>query len=365
MRVEVHGVSKIYRSRGESVRAVDSLSIGVADGEMLVLLGPSGSGKTTLLRCIAGLEVPDEGEISIEGRLVYSSMSGVWVPPEKRGIGMVFQGYALWPHMTAYENVAYPLQSRGVAASAIRERVSNALALVGCSALERRHPSELSGGQQQRIALARAVVGGSSVILFDEPLSSVDARVREDLRHEIVSLQRDLGFSAIYITHDQTEAMAIGHRIAVLDDGRIAQIATPKELYDIPATSRVAEFVGVTNHLAGEIVGEDGTWTVVETELGTMRAKNGANDFPRATRVTVVNRPDNCRIVTGPVTESEWNRWPCRIEQSIFLGYCTEYLVQVRETVVAVRSDHAVVGETEANYWLEIDPEHLLIVAAE
>ena len=210
--VEVRGLSRTFRSHRAAVVAVDNLSLEVRQGEMLVLLGPSGCGKTTLLRSIAGLETPDSGEIAVNGRLVYSSSKRVLVPPERRGASMVFQSYALWPHMTVGDNVAYALRSQRVEKSEIAGRTASALDTVGCLPFKERFPHQLSGGQQQRVALARAIASHHGVILFDEPLSNVDAKVRERLRIELLELQRRIGFSAVYVTHDQTEAMVIASR---------------------------------------------------------------------------------------------------------------------------------------------------------
>ncbi|WP_324278085.1 ABC transporter ATP-binding protein [Blastococcus brunescens] len=242
--VEVSNLVKRFRREsGAVVNAIDDVSFEVAAGDFVVLLGPSGCGKTTLLRAIAGLETPDQGAIRIGGRAVFSAADRVEVPPERRDISMIFQSYALWPHMTAFKNVAYPLQSRRgrkVAKDEIARRVRQALELVGVGELETQYPGQMSGGQQQRIALARALVNNDELVLFDEPLSNVDAKVREQLRFELVSMQRKLGFSALFVTHDQTEAMELAHRIAVLDSGRIAQFGTPRRSTTgrPPATSR-------------------------------------------------------------------------------------------------------------------------------
>jgi iron(III) transport system ATP-binding protein len=365
VRVVVRGLHKTFRSgRGHAVKAVDDLSIEVDDRELLVILGPSGSGKTTLLRCIAGLERADSGEITVDGRLVYSSERNVWVPPERRGISMVFQSYALWPHLTTFDNVAYPLRARRASAGVIRERVASALKLVGCAGLESRHPSELSGGQQQRVAVARAVVGGSRVVLFDEPLSSVDARVREELRHELVTLQEELGFSAVYITHDQTEAMAIGHRVAVLADGRIEQIAPPRELYDEPASSYVAEFVGVSNRFDGVVESTEGQRITVRTEIGPMISARAAAGFAPGARTTLVFRPEHCRIALAAGAPQDLNAWQVTVADSLFLGYWTEYRVRVGASTLLVRTSDRVPMENGSTAWLTVDPLSVLAVAA-
>ncbi|MDE3078339.1 MAG: ABC transporter ATP-binding protein, partial [Chloroflexota bacterium] len=235
-RVAVRNLTKVYHTRRGPVLALDNVSLEIAAGEILVLLGPSGCGKTTLLRCIAGLERPDSGELYVQGRPVFSSSTHVWLPPERRQLSMVFQSYALWPHMTVFENVAYPLRNVKVPAAEVRERTEAVLGVVGLGAYAPAYPGQLSGGQQQRVALARAIVANEGVVLFDEPLSNLDAKVRERLRVDLLALQRDIGFSALYVTHDQTEATALGDRIAVMSTGRMAQSGTPVEIYDRPSS---------------------------------------------------------------------------------------------------------------------------------
>src|SRR5882672_12626578 len=214
------------------VRALGDVTLQAAQGEMLVLVGPSGCGKTTCLRCIAGLERPTGGRIRIGERMITAIEDGVFVPPEKREIGMVFQSYAVWPHMTVFENVAYPLRAMGLRGEEVRKRVVEALQLVQLEPLAERYSSQISGGQQQRVALARSLVGEPKLLLFDEPLSNLDASLRVTMRIEIRELQKRLGFTAVYVTHDQIEAMAIADRIAVMDHGIIRQIGSPRDIYD-------------------------------------------------------------------------------------------------------------------------------------
>ncbi|HEX6511766.1 MAG TPA: ABC transporter ATP-binding protein, partial [Chloroflexota bacterium] len=246
-RVLVSHVSKTYRTRQREVVALADVSLAVADGEILVLLGPSGCGKTSLLRCIAGLERPDQGEIFIHGKAVFASSSGLALPPEDRHLSMVFQSYALWPHMSVFENVAYPLRNLKLKDAEVRERTTAVLGVVGLADYAAAYPGQLSGGQQQRVALARAVVANEGVVLFDEPLSNLDAKVRDRLRVELLALHRDIGFSALYVTHDQTEATALGDRIAVMDVGTVAQVGTPPEIYRQPNSRYVAQFIGSAN----------------------------------------------------------------------------------------------------------------------
>jgi iron(III) transport system ATP-binding protein len=236
----LRGIRK--RFAGGGAPAVDAVDLTVADGEFLAVLGPSGSGKSTLLRLVAGLETVDAGEIAIGARIV--SAPGRHLPPEDRGVGMVFQSYALWPHMTVRRNVGFPLEVRGVRGAAYAGRVGAALATVGLAGLEERRPAQLSGGQRQRVALARCLVMDPAVVLLDEPLASLDPHLRSALQEEFTAFHRATGATLLYVTHDQGEAMALAHRIAVLDGGRLVQVAPARDLYREPATPMVARFVG-------------------------------------------------------------------------------------------------------------------------
>ena len=244
MGISVRGLVKRYGDK----TIVAGIGFEIADGELVSLLGPSGCGKTTTLRCIAGLETPEAGHVAIDGQVVFDSASGVTVEPYHRNIGMVFQSYAIWPHMTVFENVAFPLRVRG--AADIERRVVRALARVGLGAFRDRSSQQLSGGQQQRVAVARAIVHEPAVLLFDEPLSNLDARLRDQTRAEIRQLQRDLNIATIYVTHDQTEALSLSDRILVMRDGEIRQFGTPEDIYAKPADMFVAEVVGAANFFA-------------------------------------------------------------------------------------------------------------------
>ena len=238
---------------GATLQVVRDLSLNVAHGEMLALLGASGSGKTTLLRCIGGLETPDAGEIEVAGTPLYSSTRAINVPAFQRAMGMVFQSYALWPHLTVADNIAYPLERRRLGRATIGQRVAAMLELVDCAALAGRFPHQLSGGQQQRVALARALVAEPRLVLFDEPLSNLDTNLREQLRFEIRKLRRRVAFTGVYVTHDHAEAIFIADRIAVLGEGRLLQVGEPGELYRAPANAAIAAFLGMTNTLRGQI----------------------------------------------------------------------------------------------------------------
>lgn len=244
------GVGKSFVTKSRTVHAVQDLNLEVEPGEYVVVVGPSGCGKSTLIRCIAGLESPTEGTISIGGTPVYSASEGVDTKVNKRNVGMVFQNYALWPHMTVEQNVAYPLRMRNVPKSERAARVARVLEALECTPLAKRLPAELSGGQQQRIALARALVYEPDVLLLDEPLSALDALLRVSLRTELLRLHRELGYTAIHITHDQEEALEMGDRIVLMREGRIEQMGPPAEVYAKPVSPYAAHFLGVRNQLA-------------------------------------------------------------------------------------------------------------------
>lgn len=268
----IEGLTKRYGA----VTAVEDLSLEVAAAEFVTLLGPSGCGKTTTLRCIAGLERPDAGEIVIDGRTVVSVDKGIFVPPDKRDIGMVFQSYALWPHMSVFANVAYPLRMRRIARRQVRPSVMEALSTVGLAEYADRPATMLSGGQQQRVALARALVARPRVLLFDEPLSNLDARLRADMRTELRSLRTRIQATSVYVTHDQIEALTLSDRITVMSEGRVHQTGQPQELYARPLTRFVAEFMGFDNVFDGTVVGiRDGQYDI-ELRIGTPAADGNA-----------------------------------------------------------------------------------------
>jgi iron(III) transport system ATP-binding protein len=316
--IAVHSLTKIFQTGADSVRAVDAVDLEVNNKEFFVLLGLSGSGKTTLLRCVAGLEKPDAGEIVLGEQIVSSADRRIFTPPEDRAIGMVFQSYAVWPHMTVFDNVAFPLTNgkRRVSRGQARERVMKALDLVQLSAFEDRPVPFLSGGQQQRVALARALAVEPKVLLMDEPLSNLDARLREEVRDEIRALANTIGITVLYVTHDQVEAMALADRIAVMSEGKILQIGQARELYDFPLNRRVGEFLGAMNEFEGTTQADG----CVKTDLGpvhcTMPHQPGKD-------VVVAIRPEDIRLARERNDLS--NEFPAQVVSQLFLGDITLY----------------------------------------
>jgi iron(III) transport system ATP-binding protein len=314
--VKVESLVKHFRrSDGAVVTAVDDISLTVMPGQFTVLLGPSGCGKTTLLRCVAGLERPADGRISIRGRTVFDGAKKLNLAPEKRGLNMIFQSYALWPHMTAAANIAYPLACKKVDKREIPDRVARALTMVGIPELGK-----------QRVALARALVSNSDLVLFDEPLSNVDAKVREQLRFELLAMQRELGFAALYVTHDQTEAMELANTVAVLERGKVAQEGTPQQIYREPRSRYVGSFIGTLNEVEGTLtsIEPDGT-AIVSTALGTLRAGSLAPGVVVGDRVLAVCRPERVELSTTSPTAA--NRWQVTVQASVFSGSRTEHVV--------------------------------------
>ncbi|HMG41329.1 MAG TPA: ABC transporter ATP-binding protein [Acidimicrobiales bacterium] len=358
-------VKHFRRDDGSTVNAVDDVSIEVAPGEFMVLLGPSGCGKTTLLRSIAGLEQPASGTIEIGGEVVFSPVGSIDVPPERRNVNMIFQSYALWPHMTALQNVSYPLECAHVPKPERRERAESALAMVGIPELGGQHPGQMSGGQQQRVALARALVSNERLVLFDEPLSNVDAKVREQLRFELLSMQRELGFAAVYVTHDQIEAMELAHRIAVMQEGRVAQIGPPRTIYDEPRSYYVANFIGTTNVFAGVVTGHDDSRDLLtlDSDLGPVEAVAGSSEIRPGSDATLVCRPERCTLSTqepeGP------NRWSAEVVASRFVGSHTEHALMVGTSRFRVwRADHDIYEEG-SSVWISVPPRDLRCLPTE
>ena len=290
------------------------------DGEFITLLGPSGCGKTTMLRIIAGFEKPTRGEVYIDGTLV--SGGKTFVPPEKRGIGMVFQSYAVWPHMNVFDNVAYPLTIRHVSKAEIKTSVERVLGIVHLSQYAERFPNQLSGGQQQRVALARALVAEPKLLLLDEPLSNLDAKLRESMRFEIKEIQRKLGITVVYVTHDQTEAMAMSDRIFLINRGDIQQCGTPQEIYNNPVNQFVADFLGNVDFFKGEAKGGRITFSAMD-------GQSIPYDGPRTGKIDVAIRPENLFFAQDNILHGI-------LETQYYLGDVDDCRVRVGDTLVRV-----------------------------
>ena len=320
----VDGLRKEFGGGAERVAAVCDVSLAVQAGELFTLLGPSGCGKTTTLRLIAGLETASSG------RIVFDGQDFTRLPPFRRNLGMVFQSYALYPHMRIFENVAYGLRARGAPEAEVRRRVAEVLELVGLSGLEERRPGQLSGGQQQRIALARALVYGPRLLLLDEPLSNLDAKLRVYMREEIRKIQQRAGITTLYVTHDQEEALSISDRLAVMYQGQVVQVGTPAEVYELPATVGVADFLGRANFLDARVVGAHGDRVRVRLPSGAaLEVGRGDSAWQPAAdeTATLFVRPERVRLGGGG--DGSVVELPCTVQRYTFLGGIVRYALDV------------------------------------
>ena len=320
--VRLEHISKIYKDpkTGKEFYAVKDTSLNIEPGTFVTLLGPSGCGKTTTLRMIAGFESPDEGEIYLGDQAINE------LTPNKRDTAMVFQSYALLPHYNIFDNVAYGLKLRKIPKDVIKEKVTKILELVELSGMESRMTNQLSGGQQQRVALARALVIEPSVLLFDEPLSNLDAKLRVQMRTEIRRIQQEVGITAIYVTHDQSEAMAISDKIIIMDKGVVAQMGTPQEIYYHPVNEFVADFIGEANFLRGPMVPKEGKYAVLDV-AGNKTMVEYNDKMKKGETYTVVLRPEAASL-------ADEGGLPCKVVLSCFMGSYQNYHVMVGDTLV-------------------------------
>jgi iron(III) transport system ATP-binding protein len=344
------------------VMAVKGVSFTVRRGEHLTLLGPSGCGKTTTLRAIAGLEQPSAGEIRIGGRVVYSSAGRVQVPTEKRGVSMVFQSYAIWPHMTVFDNVAYGLRVRRIGKQEIAEKVRWALELVRMGDLADRSAAKLSGGQQQRVALARSFVFAPTVILFDEPLSNLDAKLRAEMRLEIKELQHRLGITSVYVTHDQEEALAISDRVIVMHAGLIEQIGTPNEIYDTPRSAFVADFVGAANVIHGHLRRDPTRPGLVSLETPKGHVIHGVDNGRPAGAESAFSIRTVYPYLSRARPDAPVNVWPVRINRRVFLGDFVQYLVEWEDRELVVRRPPQEQFDEGEQVYLAVEPEYCVLL---
>ncbi len=355
--VEVKDLVVAYGAR----TVVEGVSFSIRQGEQLSLLGPSGCGKTTTLRCIAGLETPQSGEISIDGRTVFSSAKRINIPPEKRELSLMFQSYAIWPHMTVFDNVAYGLRTRKVPKGEIDERVQEVLDMVGMAEYARVPATQLSGGQQQRVALARSYAYPPKALLLDEPLSNLDARLRDQVRSDLHKFQRSTGVTTIYVTHDQEEAMALSDRIIIMNGGHVVQDGSPEAVYRKPATTFVADFIGAANVLTGTLSRDDGglslavapdvavacEGTVPDSRLGTRASACVRTIFPALSRTESAQRV---------------NSWPARIARTTMLGDFVEFVVEWPGGTMRAKALSTQILDEGERVYLTIDPHQVVLL---
>jgi len=347
--IVIENLSKHYGSTA----VVKNVSLEIADTEFVTLLGPSGCGKTTTLRLIAGFLKPDAGTIRV-GDTILSSKGSV-VPPEKRGMGMVFQTYAIWPHLTVYENVVFGLEVRRIPKQDARKRVTDALDMVHLGGMEDRYPNQMSGGQQQRVALARSLVMEPRILLLDEPLSNLDAKLRERMRWELKELQRRTAITFVYVTHDQSEAMALSDRIAVMHEGELVQYGSPREIYAHPANRTVADFMGLLNLVPGRVLGGSGDDGVVALGGGHRLRLPLPSGIREGMDVHVAIRPENVTLV-GTASGDTPDLVPVRVASCTFLGNLADYQVVMEDgTQLRVQSHPLEIHDVGQRIYAQLD----------
>jgi iron(III) transport system ATP-binding protein len=355
--IEIQQLFKSYRK----TIAVNHIDLAIAKGEMLTLLGPSGCGKTTTLRCIAGLERPESGDIVIDGQPL---LSKGFVPSSQRGIGMVFQNYAVWPHMRIFSNVAYGLKLQKLPRAEIRSRTMEVLEMVGLGGLEERYPSQLSGGQQQRVALARALVRNPKVLLLDEPLSNLDAKLREKMRFEIKSLTQRMGITSVYVTHDQAEAMVISDRIAVMQSGSIVQIDTPQQIYAEPANSFVADFIGTMNFIPAQLTNDSpqGGLAEVSTPFAPkLLCQPSGKKIDTGTRIFASIRPEDVEVFSQAPPDKT-NVFKGTIAHRAYLGNFLYFFITLNDEMVRVQVPHHLPQQEGQALYLYLNPQKCKIL---
>jgi iron(III) transport system ATP-binding protein len=362
--IRVENLRKAFKTQEGGVDALDGITFEVKPGSFFTLLGPSGCGKTTTLRSVAGLERPDEGEITIGDRKVFSSRERIFIPGNKRNVGMVFQSYAIWPHMTVFKNVAYPLKAKYRPREEVRQKVAKALKLVGLEDLGDRLAPRLSGGQQQRVALARALVAEPSVLLLDEPLSNLDAKLRNQMRWELKELQRRLGTTTLYVTHDQIEALAISDEIALMNRGRIVQLGTPREIYARPVNEFAADFIGAANIIRGRLVGmaDSEGRTRVETAVGTLVATQRGQGDQNEKEVLVAFRPEQVKIFSRGQPATTENVLRGELQGFTYLGESTELHVVVGGQKIQAKGEPNMALQHGAELYLHIPIADCLVI---
>ena len=355
--VRIQNLEKFFGEDRERVHVLKGVSLDIPEGSLYTFLGPSGCGKTTTLRCVAGLERPDIGSISIGGKTVFAADERVYVPTNRRPIGMVFQSYAIWPHMTVFENVAYPLTIQHVNKTDIKKRVADVLKIVGLQGLEDRPAPKLSGGQQQRVAFARALVNEPKVMLLDEPLSNLDAKLREQMRFEIKALQRRVNITTIYVTHDQGEALAISDQIAVMHAGKLIEVGNPHQLYSRPKRRFTATFLGLTNLIPGKVVELGG-----DSQPGRMQTSKGIFTFIPAAGLRMGSdavlsiRPEHIEVMKQRPQVND-NLLEGTVKEAIFMGDAYHCQIAVGDTVLRVHTHPFLTLNPGDKVYLHLDPQ--------
>ena len=366
--LSVRSLNTEYKvAHGPPVRAAKNVSFEVPAGKFFTLLGPSGCGKTTTLRSIAGLERPTSGEIQVAERIVYSSAKNIFVPLNKRNFGMVFQSYAIWPHMSVYANAAFPLEvgRGGLTKAEVKDKVARVLNAVQLEEFADRDATKLSGGQQQRLALARALVMEPELLLLDEPLSNLDLKLRERMRFELKRIQRELGLTTIYVTHDQSEALALSHEIAVMSAGEIVQIGSPREIYDRPKNRFVAEFIGTSNFIEAEILGRDGAegyWRV-RAPFGDWLAFSD-RPLSAGAKVTLSIRPENVDLSEAMhANGTPANVGAATVDQKVFLGDFTDFQVRIGGTLLLARTHPDLLTPVGEAIHVRVAPDKCIVLS--
>lgn len=355
-------IEKLIKRFG-NVAAVDGVDITIPEGKIVTLLGPSGCGKTTTLRCLAGFEHADEGKIWIGDRLIFDSKQNINIAPQNRAMGMVFQSYAVWPHMSVFENIAFPLRIRKISRSKVNEQVNRAMHMVGIEELKNRLPSEISGGQQQRVAFARAIVYDPAVLLLDEPLSNLDAKLRERMRFEILELQRKIGITTVYVTHDQEEAMVLSDEVLVMDFGKVIQRGDPEDIYFEPHNEFVADFIGKINFLHGVVLSrrEGGSIVNIQEEGFQSEIHTTRTDYAEGQKVLASVRPENI-ILYPDKPQEEVNTWPARLVRKNFLGGLFDMVVEIKGKELRCRTPFRVKSTIGSDVYIQIDPKDVLLI---
>lgn len=361
MQIQFNNVSKDFFSEGKKIQALVNVDLTIPANQIFTLLGPSGCGKTTLLRCLVGLETPDTGEITIGDETVWSTQRRIFVPPERRGLGMVFQTYAIWPHMNVFDNVAYPLQTRRRSKGEIKKKVAKVLRFVQLDGFENRPATKLSGGQQQRVALARALVAEPKVILFDEPLSNLDAKLREETRKELRTFLTELQITAVYVTHDRVEALSLSDVIAVMRDGRIVEIGTPKKIYFNSDHRFVADFIGRANLIESRVAAQEDAYTIINCDIGAVACRKKTDASP-GDEVTLCIRPEFIKVM-GKESRGGRNIFRGHVESLVFVGEVYEAEIRIAETRLLTRTEPTASVKEGDEVTLSLDPNHCLLVS--